>query len=600
MQDDQQVHAQPTSVTTRAPAGQMFRGLDTTGRFRRDGGIGRLFHPGTVSYRELVPENSLHVIVDGDEVSAHIDRFSPLAFTGGGPTDYSLWRAAVHNVWGAAKDVLRLLGGHRGDGRCDPACEWVDVDDDMIDELLNGGDEVAGSVEAALQRILRELSSGTVDGVRRVPFSVIDEVVDLLDTDDEPWSVQLEMRVAGRLDDDRLRAAVREALRRHPLARARKMAPAHSQRNYWEIPPDVDVEPFAVRECPDDVALQAARGQLQSTRVPLSHSPPLRVWLAHHPGGDVVMMNLHHAAADAFGGLRLLRSVARAYTGDADPLPDVDFLADRDLAGTFAGADPSTRLRRYLAVLERLRDLLHSPARLVRCEGDATPGYGFHHERLDAEQTQRLVRLEHPGSVNDVLVAAMHLAIEEWNSRQGSPSRRISVLVPADLRPPEWHGEFVANFSLPARVSTVPAQRTTPRTTLAAVTAQTSRKKRSGMGTALLEVLNRSWLLPLRAKERLARTRIVTDRFADTAVLSNLGSFKEPPAFGTDAGETEELWFSAPTRMPLGLSVGAATVAGRLHLAFRYPHPQFGPRAARRFAACYLSSLRRLLEAPSG
>lgn len=584
-----------SSTSAGATPGRVFHGLEATGRFRRDRGIGRVFHPGTISYRELVPENSLHVIIDGHAVTAHIDRFSPLGFSGHGPTDYSLWRAAVHNVWGALKDGVRLLGGHRGDGRCEPVCEWVNVDDELIDALLNGDAHAAGSVEAALQRLLQELSSGTVEGVRRVPFSIIDEVVDLLDTDEEPWSVQLEARVAGRLDNSRLRTAVWEALRRHPLARARKVDPPNGQRNYWEIAPDVDVDPVEVRDCPDEAALNRAREQLQSTRVPLSQSPPLRVCLAHHPDGDVLMMNLHHAATDAFGGLRLLQSIARAYTGEPDPVPDVDFLADRDLTDMVAAASPSTRLRRYLAFVERLRDLLRSPARLARTQAHEAPGYGIHHVRLDAEQTQRLVALEHAGSVNDVLLAALHLAIGQWNTRHGVPCRRISVLVPANLRPSEWQAEFVGNFSLPARVSTIPGQRRSPGTALAAVTAQTSRKKRSGMGTGLLEVLNRSWLLPLRVKQRLAGMPIVTDRFADTAVLSNLGSHHEPPSLGSEAGGIEELWFSAPARMPLGLSVGVVTVTDRLHLAFRYPHRQFGSDAARRFAECYLAMVRRVV-----
>lgn len=590
----------PSSTPVGGDPAQFVRGIEATGRFQRDGGIGRILHPGTVSYRELVPENSLHVVVDGDGISAHIDRVSPLGWNGDGPAHYSFWRTALHNVWGATKDFLRLLGGRRGDGRCEPACEWVDVDDALIDRLLQGDLQESGSAGAALGRLLQELSSGTAEGVRRVPFNVIDEIVDLLDTDAEPWSVHLEARIAGRLDDARLRAAIQRALRRHPMARARKVAsPRTAQRLYWEIAGDIDVDPLQVRDCPDDAALEAARARLQNTRVPLSSSPPLRLCLARHPAGDVLMMNLHHAAADGFGALRILRSVARAYAGDDDPVPDVDYLAARDLAQPVAKADASTRLRRYLALAERLRDLVVSPTRLARTNGEPVPGYGLHHVRLDAEQTRALVGLDHPGSVNDVLLAALHLACAAWNARHGQPSRRISVLVPANLRPSEWRDELVGNFSLPARISTLPRQRTSPRAALETVTTQTRRKKRSGMGTALLEALNRSWLLPRWAKQGLVATPLLTKRFADTAVLSNLGNLAQPPSFGPGAGDTDELWFSAPARMPLGLSVGAITVAGRLHLVLRYRRAQFDPDAARRFGECYLAELRGIVDAVS-
>ncbi len=55
----------------------------------------------------------------------------------------------------------------------------------------------------------------------RLAFTVVDEVVHHLDTPVEPWSIEVEVAVEGRLDDDRLRRAVGEALLRHPMTRAR-------------------------------------------------------------------------------------------------------------------------------------------------------------------------------------------------------------------------------------------------------------------------------------------------------------------------------------------------------------------------------------------
>jgi hypothetical protein len=43
--------------------------------------------------------------------------------------------------------------------------------------------------------------------------------------------------------------------------------------------------------------------------------------------------------------------------------------------------------------------------------------------------------------------------------------------------------------------------------------------------------------------------------------------------------------------MPLGLTVGAVTAGGRLHLVFRYRHRLFDDRSARRFADRYLAEL---------
>ena len=162
----------------------------------------------------------------------------------------------------------------------------------------------------------------------QVPFNVVDEVVYLLDTEAEPWSIQLEVRVAGALDEDRLRTALSEALERHPMARARKAptGPRSEHQYRWEITAKADLDPLRILDCPDDEALHAARSQLQSRSVPLVESPPLRIWLARNPAGDMLMVNAKHAAMDGFGTLRFVRSLARAYAPEPDPVPEVAHL----------------------------------------------------------------------------------------------------------------------------------------------------------------------------------------------------------------------------------------------------------------------------------
>ena len=159
---------------------------------------------------------------------------------------------------------------------------------------------------------------------QRVPFSEVDEAVYLLDNEVEPWSIQLEVRVAGTLDEARLHSAVAEALARHPMARARKATSRLAERRFhWEITKVPDLDPLLVLDCPDDV-LAAARADLHSISIPLVESPPLRIRLVHHPEGDLVMLNVKHAAIDGVGAIRVLRSIARSYWGLPDPQPDLE------------------------------------------------------------------------------------------------------------------------------------------------------------------------------------------------------------------------------------------------------------------------------------
>jgi NRPS condensation-like uncharacterized protein len=436
-------------------------------------------------------------------------------------------------------------------------------------------------------------SAGSPSGTR-VPFTVIDEAVHGLDSPTDPWSIQLELWVSGRLEEARLRAAVRQALDHHPMARARLVPPRPDDRHHtWEVTPQPDLDPLRVIECRDDDALAAARAELYALSVPLAESPPLRIRLARHPGGEAVMVNVNHAAFDGFGSLRVLHSLGRAYDGRPEPPPSVDLGTARDLRAHLGTPDRSARARRARRLADKLRDLALPPARLAPEGASDRPGYGLHHVALSSERTRALAGHDGPGTLNDVLVAALTLAIAGWNEDHGVASGRISVLVPVNLRPREWQQDVATNFVLESRVSTAASDRGSPEATLAAVVAETDRIKKGG-GAALIEALEASAPLPAWAKRQLSPLLSLTgNRLVDTAVLSNLGELDDPPSFGADAGETSQAWFSAPARMPCGLSLGVVTVAGRLHLAFRYRWALWDADAAATFARRYVSEVGR-------
>ncbi len=133
----------------------------------------------------LAPSDSLHIVISGDHISAHVDRVSPLAGRQDEPSRYSLRQAAVHNVVGAAQDVVRLLRGRQGDHRSHLDCEWQ----------WHGHDH-------------------TPD-----PAHLLDPTA---------WSVHLEARVEGSLDEARLGKALDAVLGHRPVE--------HDPLDWWTAP----------------------------------------------------------------------------------------------------------------------------------------------------------------------------------------------------------------------------------------------------------------------------------------------------------------------------------------------------------------------------
>ena len=519
----------PAAPPSIADPAALLAHLDANGHFHRDGRMGRIYHAGMVSLRENVPTDSLHVSVDDNRIKAHVDDASPLVERDG-RSRYSVPRAVVHNLAGMAGDVLSIVRGRQGDHACELDCEW------------------ASTQVGATPRI-----------------------VPLLDPTTSAWGVQLDARVAGALDEARLRSAL-DALVGVEGAGAKCLTTV---------------------DCEGPEELDAARRELHGGGPPLTVLPPFHVVLAHHPGGDVLMFTLNHAAVDGFGAVRALERLARAYAGDAGPQDALDFLACSDLPVEPAPPTSARLVRLVRKALERVRDALSKPPRLADDEADDRPGYGFHLHGLSAQGT--LGATGGGGASRDALVAALHLTIAEWNSRHAMPGRRIGVLVPVDLRPAELPEHVVANLSVNTRLSTTPRERATPGSVLRAIRWHSERDDATRTGIALMAALQRAGMLALWAKQSsiVLQPLIDNDR-ADAAMLCDLGSFPALACFGGEAGEVTELWFSPPSRSPRCLCVGTVTLAGRLYVTFRYPHGLFGPDAIRRFADLYLSQLERV------
>ena len=223
------------------------------------------------------------------------------------------------------------------------------------------------------------------------------------------------------------------------------------------------------------------------------------------------------------------------------------------------------------------------------------PGYGF---VLTSDPVPRPARQgDGPQpTVNDVLVAALCLTIDRWNTARGRESGQISVTVPVNGRPASqrWQGD--GNLSFLIRVAAGPAYRADPDRLLRHVAAQTRAAKDRGRtaGTdAMSRLLATGWA-PVVVKQHVTRLvrGLTAPLLTDTSLVSNLGVLPDPVTF--DGSSTEPLWLAPPCPMPRGLSVGAVSVAGRLYLSVRYRLALLDQAAAEDFMACFRAALSEL------
>lgn len=416
------------------------------------------------------------------------------------------------------------------------------------------------------------------------PFNLIDEFAYLAEMVGGQMALHFEVRVARRIELAALRAAVAAAISVHPMARAR-MAPARwRDRSWtWEVPDDVDVEPVMADVGEGDAGLAEARQRALAFRVPLGTSPPFRVWLVHHNAGDVLVFAVNHTPLDALAFRRLLVSIGRAYSHDDDPVPAIDPLSVRDI-GALLALPPVSPVQGALAIARLARDPAGPPGRIAKDGATRQRGVGATVRAIDRAGASA------PGlTITDVLVAALHRAVDVWGGGHGADLARISTYVPINVRPPEWRDEIVGNFSIATSVTTTRDQRRDVADLTDVVAARMHLVRDRSAVAELSPAMFAMSGLPLWVRRGAPLLQPLAGRALDTSVLTNLGHVDRID-FGA-AGAVTEFWGSAPIRMPLGAGIMVTGIGERLLLGLRYEHRQFSPEAAERFLDTYVAAI---------
>ncbi|MFF8833371.1 condensation protein [Streptomyces sp. NPDC015131] len=406
----------------------------------------------------------------------------------------------------------------------------------------------------------------------RVPFSTVDEVTRHCLTPREPETVHIEVHLPGRPDPARLRTAFTEALRRHPRILMREApGPWYRRRYEWELTdgPDPGTEPVTVPPAdpgdpadPGPGALERARRRALTEAPPLTASPPVRLEIVDR----VLVLTVNHTALDGPACLRVLATAAELYGGrrntpQAPPARPPAGPAPRGLFPDTGGP--------------RLATGLAPVARVARGTPGAGPANGLLTAALDVPGRPRGA----PYTVNDQLMVATARTIARWNHDRGGPARPLRITMPVDDRR-RGMDMPIGNGTRLVEVPFTPAELCLPTPELLRLTAARTRALKAlrrpqlGRGAALLTAP----VLPVGLRAPLARAaRRALAPWTSTTLLSNIGRVPYPLDFGEGAGAATAVWFSAPARMPRGLTVTTAGTGGRLHLALRWSAELLGP-----------------------
>ncbi|WP_367323393.1 condensation protein [Streptomyces sp. HUAS ZL42] len=461
----------------------------------------------------------------------------------------------------------------------------------------------------------------------RIPFPTVDEVARHCVQEEEPETVHIEVHLPGPLDPNRLRKAFTEALHRHPRILMREAPGRWYRRRYeWELTADPDVEVVSFPP-PGRDALRDARTRALTQVPPLSVSPPIRLEVVEGAAGPVEGSEASDAvdlavaagsrAAGAMGVAPLERSREWGRVGDGGPparaKPRVgEAPRKRGRAQTPASSSPGHRNKgtvlfltinhtaldgpaclRVLATAaelyggrdnsptappvrapqpphdEQIPSNWSPPARVAQGTPEPSPGNGMLVTELPLPHRPK----GSPYTVNDQLMVTTALTLAHWNREHGAAPRPLRITMPVDDRPRDTTMP-IGNGTRLVEVPFTPEELTHPHLPdLLRRTATRTRALKSlprpplGHGAALLTAP----VTPVAWRAALTRgLRRAAAPWTSTTLLSNIGRIPYPLDFGAEAGRAHAVWFSAPARVPRGLTVTTASTAGRLHLALRW------------------------------
>lgn len=253
--------------------------------------------------------------------------------------------------------------------------------------------------------------------MQNIPASALDLFTDSVRLMGDATIVAV-LEFQGRLDEERMGRSLRRLFMAYPILISRLVR--GSGPAYWSYSSPLEVDTHLE-------IIPIGKGgyiDLIVCAVDPHRSPQLRARLLRRDAGDILIINMSHAAGDATALKVLTRSLLDDYLGHEELIEDRTGLGPRDTSWTKDLVEkrfPSTKTE-----METMDPMWPS----LCPSTDA--GWSMHRAKISQTElvlAKRAARRLH-GTLNDVIIAAFFLAMSDLTGRNGPQN----IFMPVDLR----------------------------------------------------------------------------------------------------------------------------------------------------------------------
>jgi|GEM_PF-3016729 len=426
----------------------------------------------------------------------------------------------------------------------------------------------------------------------KFPLNVYDEVLFHLDKPGSPLNLHLEVCVRPSLHAHKLRAAITTAAHIHPMAQV-SLAPYSHRDNqfFWRYHTELENIPLTVKECTNNDELALLRNEFYSAAIPLLEAPAFRCLLVHCGAEEShLLLKMSNVLSDSYGANQFLMSILRAYAGVSESYDHQQFLTARRASYSADIERNSERLKAVGTLLGALDTALKPPSKIAATGNGNATGIGVIPILFSPEQTQQLMaKNANDAQLSHRIIAALNLAIANWNDAHQQNTGRISLMRTFNTREHEWQESIASNLSIWVNINSQAKDRQNAEHLLHNIQQQVDGFREHGVINLLVEIAHEIRALPAWLRQVLPGLLPVTGgRLLSTAVTGSLHTIAAPQLPGLTVSQW---WFSPPCRFPTGLAIGSTEYNQHLHLCLRYHQQQFNERDAWAFAETLLDQL---------